>query len=379
MLIRTLYLLRLGFDTAYLGSYLATGALAYMGMGIPSGTMGSRFGTKNIMRIGGLISLLGMGMLPLTEMVPISLRASWPYVGQLVQISGWSMVNVNLVPALMGTTSTWNRHSSYALASGLRELGSFLGSLVGGLLPGIFGLFSGASLDDPGPYRSALWVSIVTWVIALIPIFLIRSGGTASRQKDQPVKGTLPILPIALMFLYVYIRQASWASCQSFCNPYMDQALRYSSATIGTITAFGQIVAIGASLLLPSLLKKRNAGWMLITATVGLGISLLLLALSSHWVVVTLGRLGVLVTMAMWLPTLQVYQMEIVEESSRGIVYGAMSMAMGLGFATMSYTGGFVIESYGYGAIFIVGACISGVAVIIMMGIQNKHQKTLPT
>jgi predicted MFS family arabinose efflux permease len=159
----------------------------------------------------------------------------------------------------------------------------------------------------------------------------------------------------------------------------MDQALRYSSATIGTITAFGQIVAIGASMLLPSLLKKRNAGWMLITATVGLGISLLLLALSSHWVVVTLGRLGVLVTMAMWLPTLQVYQMEIVEESSRGIVYGAMSMAMGLGFATMSYTGGFVIESYGYGAIFIVGACISAVAAIIMMGIQNKHQKTLPT
>ena len=136
MLIRTLYLLRLGFDTAYLGSYLATGALAYMGMGIPSGTLGSRFGTKTIMRFGGLISLLGMVMLPFTEVIPIPYRTFWPYVGQLVQISGWSMVNVNLVPALMGTTSTWNRHSSYALASGLRELGSFIGSLVGGLLPG---------------------------------------------------------------------------------------------------------------------------------------------------------------------------------------------------------------------------------------------------
>ena len=40
MLLRSLYLLRLGFDTAYLGTYLGTGALAYMGMGIPSGIAG---------------------------------------------------------------------------------------------------------------------------------------------------------------------------------------------------------------------------------------------------------------------------------------------------------------------------------------------------
>ena len=57
-----------------------------------------------------------------------------------------------------------------------------------------------------------------------------------------------------------------------------------------------------------------------------------------------MGRLGVLVSMAVWLPTLQVYQMENVEESWRGLAYGALSMAMGLGFATISYTGGVVIE-----------------------------------
>ena len=134
MLLRSLYLLRLGFDTAYLGTYLGTGALAYMGMGIPSGTLGSRFGTRKVMLIGGFISLAGMTMLPITEMMPPTFRATWPIIAQLVQISGWSMVNVNLVPAMMGNTSSFNRNSSYALASGLREFGSFVGSLVGGFL-----------------------------------------------------------------------------------------------------------------------------------------------------------------------------------------------------------------------------------------------------
>ena len=375
MLLRSLYLLRLGFDTAYIGSYLAVGALAYMGMGIPSGALGSRYGTRIVMRIGGIISITGMILLPIVEVAPTQFSSVVPYIAQLVQISGWSMVNVNIVPALMGTTSEWNRNSSYALSSGLREFGSFIGSLVGGLLPGFFSLLSGLALDQASPYRSGLWVSIGMWVIALIPLFLIKSGGTPDLRKQDRGQGRFPFLPLAAMFIFVYIRQASWAGCQSFCNPYMDQQLHYTSATIGTITAFGRIVAIVASLLLPKLLKKRRSSWVLIAATISLGISLLLLASSDHWTAVTFGRLGVLVSMALWLPSLQVYQMETIEESWRGLAYGAMSMAMGLGFATMSYTGGYVINAQGYSSIFFIGAILSAVASVFMFGIQQQNKK----
>lgn len=375
MLLRTLYLLRLGFDTAYVGSYLATGALAYMGMGIPSGSMGSKFGTRKIMRICGLISLSGMILLPVTEVFPQPFRAAIPYIGQLIQISGWSMVNVNLVPALMGTTSSWNRNSSYALASGLREFGSFLGSLIGGLLPGFFGILSDKALHLPGPYRSALWVSVFVWLVALVPLFFLKSGQAPSQVKTNQNRATFPFLPIAVLFIYVYIRHASWAACQSFCNPYMDQELRYSAATMGSITALGQILAIAASLLVPVLLKRTKAGWVLIAATLGVGFSELLLASSAHWLVVTSGRLGVLISMAIWLPTLQVYQMENVEESWRGLAYGSLSMAMGLGFATISYTGGFIIEARGYSTFFIIGALLSAVAAILLFGILKHNEK----
>ncbi len=295
-------------------------------------------------------------------------------IAQLVQISGWSMVNVNLVPAMMSNTSNLNRNSSYALSSGLREFGSFIGSLVGGFLPGFFSALNGHSLESPEPFSSAIVVSLVVWVLALIPIFMIKGGTAPPRKQHNQIRGKFPFLSIAVLFMYVYIRQASWASCQSFCNPYMDQELLYSAATIGTITAFGQIMAIVASLLVPKLLKRGGTGGVLIGATISLGLSLLLLTMSTHWAVISMGRLGVLVSMAVWLPTLQVYQMENVEESWRGLAYGSLSMAMGLGFATISYTGGVVIETHGYNSIFIIGALLSGIAVILMFGI-NQHNK----
>jgi predicted MFS family arabinose efflux permease len=102
---------------------------------------------------------------------------------------------------------------------------------------------------------------------------------------------------------------------------------------------------------------------------------MVLLAFSSHWSIVSLGRIGVLVTMALWLPTLQVYQMENVEESFRGVAYGAMSMAMGLGFATMSYTGGWVVSAHGYHSIFSIGAVVSVIAAALMFFIQRFNDR----
>ena len=41
MLLKVLYMLRLDFGTEYIGWFLASSALAYMSMGLPSGALGS--------------------------------------------------------------------------------------------------------------------------------------------------------------------------------------------------------------------------------------------------------------------------------------------------------------------------------------------------
>ena len=137
-LLRVIYVLRLGYGPEYIGIFSATGALTYMSMGIPSGALGARLGTRKAMLIGEIIAVFGMTLLPLTEFVPPALRDFWPFFSQVVLTVGWSMFNVNLVPALMASTTEWNRNAAYALSSAFRESGTLVGTFIGGLLPGMF-------------------------------------------------------------------------------------------------------------------------------------------------------------------------------------------------------------------------------------------------
>jgi MFS family permease len=63
--------------------------------------------------------------------------------------------------------------------------------------------------------------------------------------------------------------------------------------------------------------------------------------------------------------------MEIFKERFRGVAYGVMSMAMGLGFATLCYTGGYFITTHGYHPLFIICASVSVVAAILLISIQR--------
>jgi len=116
-LLGVIYLLRLGYGPEYIGIYSAIGALTYMSMGVPSGVLGTRLGARTTMLVGGGIAAIGMALLPLAEFVPLALRDLWPFFSQVILTIGWSMFNVNLVPALMISTTDWNRNAAYALSS----------------------------------------------------------------------------------------------------------------------------------------------------------------------------------------------------------------------------------------------------------------------
>ena len=138
MLLKALYVLRLGHGPEYVGLFSATAAFTYMGMSLPSGALGKRFGTRRVMLAGGMVTVTGMASLPLAGFLPIWIRDAWPIASQIGITAGWSMLNINLVPALMATTTAQNRNDAYALSGALKSLGTFLGTVSGGMLPGVF-------------------------------------------------------------------------------------------------------------------------------------------------------------------------------------------------------------------------------------------------
>ncbi len=379
MLLKSLYLLRLGYGPEYIGLYYSFGALTFMSMGLPSGALGKRFGTRTMMLIGGVFCVIGMAVLPSTEFVPPALRDKWPLLSQIVLTSGWSMFSVNLVPALMVTTTKSTRNHAYAISSALRELGTFIGTLIGGWLPELFSPILNQSLDASGPYSVSLFIGAGLGLGAVIPLIGVQGGQAPVEGEGKKARGRPPILPILIMAVYVYVRHAGWATCQVFCNPLMDTELHLSSATIGMINSIGQITAMVTMLLLPRMIDRWGHGGILLGSTLGLGLSLIPLAASPYWYTAAITWIGVRVLSSTWITALQVFQMELVEEEWRSLAYGGVAMAMGLGFGSTSYSGGHVVAAQGYSTLLWFGAAISGIATLILTLIlkQRDHAEAI--
>ncbi len=369
MLLTVLYLLRLGYGLEYIGVFSAIGALAYMTMSLPSGALGGRLGMRKTMLAGGVTAVIGMTMLPLVEFLPSWSRYGWPVLSQVVLIGGWALFSVNLVPALMATTSAHNRNTAFAFSSMVRGLGTLVGTLIGGLLPLLFITISGGSLDDAAPYRYSLWTSAFLGLLSLIPLSLISRVGPITTDTREKVKGPFPVWPVFLIALYAYLSQGGSATCGAFCNAYMDTDLHLSAAAIGLISGAGQLLAVFAPLFVPRMAALHSSAWTLSVTSVGLAISLLPLALIPNWFAAGLGRVGILALTAIWLPVLQVYQMELVEDERRSLAYGIFSAVMGFGFASISLAGGYIVAERGYQSLFLLGAgmCLLGAALMAVI------------
>jgi MFS family permease len=373
MLLKVLYVLRLGYGPEFVGWFLASSALAYMAMGLPSGALGARFGTRRIMLVGGICAVVGMATLPLTEYVPPWADTVWPIGSQMILTMGWSMFSVNLIPTLTAVTTEQNRAGAYSLNAVLQGAGTFVGTLSGGLLPGMFARLLGESPDAPGPYGYALWVGAALALVAILPLTFVGNIEAVAAEKQEGKRGPFPLWPIFSIVVYVYVRHAGWATGRAFANAYMDTELHLSTASIGLITSVGQFLAILAPLLNPRLAVRRSNGWIVLMTTLGIAASLVPLALIPHWTAVAAGRLVFVVLSAIWLPALQAFHMDRVGPQWRSIAYGALAMAMGSGFGTMSLAGGYVVAAAGYRTLFALGVVLSLIAAALMWGIL-RHQ-----
>jgi MFS family permease len=374
MVLRVLYVLRLGHGPQYVGLFGSVGAFAYMAMGLPSGALGRRFGLRKTMLAGGIITVIGMALLPFTEFLPLWAQDAWPIASQMIRTTGWSMLNVNLIPALTAATAATQRSRAYSLNGMLKGLGTFVGTVSGGMLPGFFGRLLAQSLDAPRPYGVGLWVAAALSVTALLPLFLVSKLEAETVEERASAQGPFPLLAVALMVVHVYLSHGGWAIRQAFASAYMDTDLLLPASAIGLITGLGQFAAMLTPLLNPRLARRWGDGWTLVVTALGTGVSLVPMALFPRWPAVAVGSVGVLSMSAMWMPALHVFQMEQVGPRWRSLAYGAVSMAMGSSFASMSLLGGYVIAQAGYRAFFAVGVGISIAGAGLMWAILKRQK-----
>lgn len=374
-LLRVIYLLRLGAGLELIGALYAAGSLLFGVMGLPSGAIGVRLGARRALVLGAVTLFFGLGLLPLTEVMPPALRSAWPVVAELVTTVGWSLLVVNSVPVLVATTPPEHLRAAYALREALMGFAGLIGLVLAGLLPGAFATILGTITAQPAPYRYGLLVSLFLGGVA---VFLVTRIGSLVDSRPS-IAGKFPRAlrgPVLLLLLCGFLNQGAIASCRVFTYVYMDTAFGMPTSAIGVINGAGMALAVFAALNSTRLARRYGSGQTMILASVALMLDLLLMASVPHWLAAAAGTMGVLALFSLWMPAYQTLLMDFASPGQRGIVSGAGFMAMGLGFSMTSLIGGRLAAVTGYPPLFLMGASLALASALLMNHVRKLGSRT---
>jgi MFS family permease len=356
-----LYLLRLGYGAQFIGVLNGVGLLGYGLFSLAAGWLGGRFRTRRMIAFGLALMAAGSCALPLAEFVSPDLRAGWVVASFVVTNLGLALHVTNCTPFLTEISQVGERPFFFSVVATAWSFAGFAGNVVGGLLPLVFSLLLSASLSDAAPYRYSLWLAPVLLLPAALLMFTTRAVTRkpitgALVQLALPTSGAMKIGMLALVrFLFVM----GAGAVLIFLNVYLDKDLGAGAAGIGLLLGAGRLCAGAISLFAPVLAARWSKANLILWTAVGSAISMIPLILLAHTGAAALSFVGVMVLLAIRVPTYLAYAMEAVRPGQRALMSGAGEMANGLGFAVVGLGGGYVINTLGYRPLFLCCACLT--------------------
>ena len=366
MVLFNLYLLRLGYGPEFVGLVSAVGWLGIAACSLPAGALGRRWGVRRVMIAGVGLMVLGLGSLPLVEVLPDTLRRGWLVATfTLAAIGGGAMFVVNIIPFLTGASSEEGRDHVFSVFLALLPLGGFVGSLIAGLLPGLFATTLGVSLDQPAPYRYPLFIAAALLVPGVLALLATRKTVARGPEVTMGEAGPLPIVVIALMALTYLLRSAGEGAVMTFFNVYMDAGRHVSTAIVGTVMALGRLLCVPASLAAPLAIARWGKGRTVVLGFCGMALGLLPVALVPHWVAAGLGFAGFYAMLSIISPAFFIYSQDAVSPGWRPAMSGATTMAQGVSMSGLALGGGYAITALGYRSPFLIAAVLSAAGALL--------------
>jgi MFS family permease len=367
-----LYLLRLGFDTRTIGLLGGLGALVWGLAALPAGLVSNRVGLRNSLQFGGVLYGLGIALTLLVELLPQTRWQAWLIASGTVMNVGIAFAMVNAAPYMMAVTDEYERPHAFAVLAALGPLAAFLGSLLAGVLPGLLAHWRAVGLDQPEPYRLAMWVGPLVCWLGLIPMLRADPGHIgpveSSADASSPSRARAPLALLTFWALVIFLEAIGEGTVRMFFNVFMDTGLHVPTATIGLVMGSAQLLPIGVALALPLLLARLGTGYTLLSGIVALAVCLLPLALGSQigmqpgspagaavWLV-SAAYLAVAATLTVLGTGRDMFGQEIVIPRWRTSSQGAAMLGLAFGLSAAGVVGGALIGAFGFSALYLAGA-----------------------
>lgn len=365
-----LYLLRLGYGPEFIGLVNAVGTAAFALFCLPAGALGTRWSSRRMLIAGvGLLSI-SFALLPLVESMPESWRDGWLVANSAVTFLGLALYLVNGLPFMMGATGIEERNYVFSFHIALIPLAAFVGSLLGGALPGLFAELLGIPAGEAAAYRFPLWLAallLALGVVALLPTRSVDGQPETGPGVGQPQTGGdhAPISLFLAIGVVMALRFGGRAMIVTFSNIYLDEALSLSTVLIGAISAAAQVLSIPAALATPLLMGRWGNPRLIFLGTLGMALASLPLALVPNWFGAGVALVGSQALFSVTIGPLRVFSQELVTPRWRATMASSFMAGAGLAFSLTSLLGGFAIASAGYRPVFLAGIGLAAVGAVL--------------
>ena len=358
-LLLNLYLLRLGYGPEFIGLVNGVGPLMLALFSIPAGIVSRRFGSRRVMMGGYLMSAVTLGLLPLSNLLPEAIRQPWLVGVYALTWTSGAFIIVNFSPFLMAWTGEKERNYAFAIQSALFPVAGFLGSFLGGTLPTLFANLADVTLASPLPYRNALLVAAFIDLLAAWATWQTTEGDEAGEETAvvTEVEDSSPP-PYRLITLFTLVSlltiTGEW-SLRVYFNVYLDSELSAPTSLIGVLSAGALFMGLTA-LLSPQVAARWGRQRAVLIGPLGVFVAFLPLIFVAHWWAVGVGYMILMGAVSLNNPTFLVFSQSVVAPRWRTTIASTISMSIGIAVALTSFGGGYIITTYGYQTLFVIGA-----------------------
>ncbi len=356
--LQNLFLLRLQFDAGFIGMMLGVGQLIWASAALPASQLSNRFGLRNSMIFGFALAGVGLAMILSVELLPQDQWRNWLLFSVAVEYLGAAFFTVNMAPYIMIVTSEKERQHAFSVFQALNPAMAFLGSLIAGILPPLWTSLSGVSLDLPEPYRLSLWLGPILLWASVIPLFGADSGQLKNITKQKDTAESIPFKWFIFFGVFVFVQVIGEGAMRTFFNVYLDSTLAVPSSQIGFIMGVAQLLPVVAALSTLLLITKFGSGNTLMVTLLGGAGCLLLLATEPQLAMAALAYMGTIAMITVTNTTRDLFGQAMTVPRWRTTTAAVLIIGVALGWATAGIIGGYLIDSLGFGSMFLAGSVL---------------------
>ncbi len=364
MLIFNLYIVSQGYPRSFLGQLQSLPNLIALFGAVPAGMLVDSIGRKRALLLANVLQTFGaLGIV-------VSPGPNWLRLSMVTFGVSQSLWMVSSAPFLMENSTDEERNTLFSAHFGLTTLVGFVGTLVGGYLPTLFGGLLNVDIESPAAYSTTLAVTVALSALSLIPVLMIRER---PRQATVSVRSFLPWRNIqnpgmaGRIFLPQVVISMGAAILIPYMNLFFKETYPISDKTLGTLFAVSSVITGVATLASPVLAARWGRIRALVFTQLASVPFLLLIGFSgvfwisglSFWIRAALMNMGN--------PLYSAFAMEQFAERERATVSGLMGMSWNIGWTVGPFLSGYMQAhpSIGFPPIFVITCSFYVVAALL--------------